>query len=165
MVTSAGEADSYVWSSRPLAAEGASTIWLVPAATPGLTVDGRFDGLGLRGNASTPVSASDAEVPAATRLGPDGGGFDVMMGIVLPLFQVLSAAVCLGTMEAVTEKTAAHAGRARLEHLDQALANLPTIRAYVARMRVRTDMVRGLVDDTLQPWSRLVTTSCCACSR
>jgi isovaleryl-CoA dehydrogenase len=32
-VTSAGEADSYVWSSRPLAADGASTIWLVPANT------------------------------------------------------------------------------------------------------------------------------------
>src|SRR5690606_11500028 len=29
MVTSAGEADSYVWSSQPVAAEGASTIWLV----------------------------------------------------------------------------------------------------------------------------------------
>src|SRR5215212_6066073 len=30
-VTSAGQADSYVWSSRPLTAEGQSTIWLVPA--------------------------------------------------------------------------------------------------------------------------------------
>ncbi|MBV8526936.1 MAG: acyl-CoA/acyl-ACP dehydrogenase [Candidatus Dormibacteraeota bacterium] len=149
MVTSAGEADSYVWSSRPLAAEGPSTLWLVPSATPGLSVAGRFDGLGLRGNASSPVVASDAAVPAASRLGPDGGGFDVMMGVVLPLFQVLSAAVCLGTMEAVTAKTAAHAGGARLEHLGQTLAELPTIRAYVARMRVRTDMVRGLLDDTL----------------
>jgi isovaleryl-CoA dehydrogenase len=31
-VTSAGQADSYVWSSRPLAAEGQSTIWIVPAS-------------------------------------------------------------------------------------------------------------------------------------
>jgi hypothetical protein len=30
-VTSAFEADSYVWSSKPLAAEGASTLWLAPA--------------------------------------------------------------------------------------------------------------------------------------
>ena len=35
-ITSAGEADSYVWSSRPLAAEGASTLWLVPARAEGL---------------------------------------------------------------------------------------------------------------------------------
>jgi len=48
-VTSAAEADSYVWSSRPLSAEtGPMTLWLVPAATPGLSHAGTFDGLGLR---------------------------------------------------------------------------------------------------------------------
>jgi alkylation response protein AidB-like acyl-CoA dehydrogenase len=49
-VTSAGQVDSYVWSSKPLAAEGASTIWLVPAQSSGLSVTAPFDGLGLRGN-------------------------------------------------------------------------------------------------------------------
>src|SRR6185436_17761772 len=34
--TAAGHADSYVWSSKPVAAEGASTLWLVPRATPGV---------------------------------------------------------------------------------------------------------------------------------
>ena len=57
-VTSAGEADGYVWSSKPLAAEGASTLWLVPADADGLKVGAPFDGLGLRGNASSPMSAS-----------------------------------------------------------------------------------------------------------
>jgi alkylation response protein AidB-like acyl-CoA dehydrogenase len=90
-VTSAGEADSYVWSSRPLAAVGASTLWLVPAGTAGVSVSGGFDGLGLRGNASRPMLAEGARVPTAARLGPDGGGFDVMMGVVLPHFQVLNA--------------------------------------------------------------------------
>ena len=46
-VTSAGEADLYVWSCKPLAAQGASTLWLIPADTPGLTILGTFDGLGL----------------------------------------------------------------------------------------------------------------------
>src|SRR3954466_9877438 len=35
-VTSAGETDSYVWSSRPVATPGPMTLWLVPASTPGL---------------------------------------------------------------------------------------------------------------------------------
>lgn len=148
-VTSAGEADSYVWSSRPVSAEGASTIWLVPAATPGLRVAGRFDGLGLRGNASTAIAAGDAVISAAQRLGEDGGGFDVMMQTVLPIFQVLSAAVSLGIMEAVTTKSAHHVANTRLEHLGQSLADLPTIRAYIARMRVATDASRGLLLDTL----------------
>src|SRR5215831_18588297 len=58
-VTSASRATAYVWSSKPLAAEGASTIWLVPASSAGLQVAGPFEGLGLRGNDSSPVSARD----------------------------------------------------------------------------------------------------------
>lgn len=148
-VTSAGDADSYVWSSRPIAADGASTIWLVPAATPGLVIGGPFDGLGLRGNGSTRIVAGGTAIPAAAQLGEDGAGFDIMMQTVLPFFQVLSAAVSLGIMESVTGKTAAHAGGARFEHLGESLAQLPTIRAYIARMRVRTDEIRALLLDTI----------------
>ncbi|HTX63077.1 MAG TPA: acyl-CoA dehydrogenase family protein, partial [Acidimicrobiales bacterium] len=54
-ITAAGEADSYVWSSRPVAADGPMSLWLVPSGAAGLTAPGRFDGLGLRGNRSAPV--------------------------------------------------------------------------------------------------------------
>jgi alkylation response protein AidB-like acyl-CoA dehydrogenase len=148
-VTSAGEADSYVWSSRPLAGEGLSTLWLVPAESPGLTVGAAFDGLGLRGNSSSPMAASGLTVAADAMLGPDGGGFDLMMMVVLPYFQILNAAFSVGTMDAATTKAAAHVAATRLSHLDQSLAETPTVRAYVARMRVRTDMVRALLLDTL----------------
>jgi alkylation response protein AidB-like acyl-CoA dehydrogenase len=47
-ITSASQASAYVWSSLPLEAEGASTLWLVPAKTAGLSVPAAFDGLGLR---------------------------------------------------------------------------------------------------------------------
>lgn len=84
-VTSAGEADSYVWSSRPVAGKGVSTLWFVPRDTPGLSIPTPFNGLGLRGNASSPVTAKAVLVNAEDRLGPDGGGFDIMMGVVLPI--------------------------------------------------------------------------------
>ncbi|MBA2437282.1 MAG: acyl-CoA/acyl-ACP dehydrogenase [Acidimicrobiia bacterium] len=148
-VTSAGEAHSYVWSSRPLDADGLSTLWLVPADAPGLSVGAPFDGLGLRGNSSSPMTADGVRVPAGAMLGPDGGGFDVMMMVVLPYFQLMNAAFSIGTMDAATTKAAAHVARTRLTHLDQSLADAPTVRSYVARMRVRTDMVRGLLLDTL----------------
>lgn len=149
MVTSAGEVDSYVWSSRPVAAEGASTIWLVPARAAGLSIPTKYDGLGLRGNASAPITASGVTVGEGDRLGPDGGGFDIMMGIVLPYFQIMNAAFSIGLMDAATVKAAEHCGGTKFEHLGQALAELPTIRAYVARMRVKTDSVRALLLDTL----------------
>jgi alkylation response protein AidB-like acyl-CoA dehydrogenase len=148
-VTSAGEADGYVWTSRPVAAEGVSTIWLVPADSPRLEVGPPFDGLGLRGNSSRPMTASGVEVPADGSLGSDGGGFDVMLGTLLPYFQVLSAAFSTGTMDAATGKAAAHAATTRMEHLDESLADNAVVRANVARMRVKTDMARALLLDTL----------------
>jgi alkylation response protein AidB-like acyl-CoA dehydrogenase len=147
--TSAGEADSYVWSSRPLAAEGASTIWLVPGKSDGLNIPAPFNGLGMRGNNSSPVTADGVVIEKGLMLGPDGGGFDVMMGIVLPYFQVMNAACSIGIMESATSRTAAHVSSARLEHMGSSLADLPTIRAYVARMRIKTDTVRSLLLDTL----------------
>jgi len=148
-VTSAGQADGYVWSSRPVAGEGMSTIWLVPADAPGLKVGGPFDGLGLRGNSSSPMSASSVEVPSGAMLGPDGGGFDVMLGTVLPFFQVMNAGFSIGTANAATVKASAHAGATRFEHLDQALADNPVVRANVARMRIKTDAAEALLLDTL----------------
>jgi alkylation response protein AidB-like acyl-CoA dehydrogenase len=147
--TSASHATAYVWSSRPLAAEGASTLWLVPTGTLGVRVPSRFDGLGLRGNDSAPIIAEDARIPENARLGPDGGGLDIMLGAVLPTFNVLSTAFCVGLMDAATQRTAAHAAAVRFEHSDSTLADLPTIRAYIARMRVKTDATRTLLLDTL----------------
>ena len=46
-VTAAGPADTYVWSSRPLADDGPMTLWAVPARSAGLTIGTDFDGLGL----------------------------------------------------------------------------------------------------------------------
>lgn len=146
--TSAGVADSYVWSSRPLATEGASTIWLLPADADGLLIPAPFNGMGMRGNNSSPVLAEGVVISKGMMLGPDGGGFDVMMGTVLPYFQLMNAACSIGIMEAATTNTAAHVAGTNLEHLGNSLADLPTVRAYIARMRIKTDMARSLLLDT-----------------
>ena len=148
-VTSAGQADGYVWSSKPLAAEGPSTLWLVPKDTTGLKVGAPFDGLGLRGNCSSPMSASGVEVPASAMLGADGGGFDAMLSVVLPWFQVMNAGFSVGTASSATAKAAVHAAGTRFEHLDQSVADNPVARANVARMRIRTDAAEALLLDTL----------------
>src|SRR5262249_10766924 len=65
-VTSAGYAQSYVVSA--LAPDGTgptdSTLYLLPAETPGLSVAGPWNGLGLRANASAPVRLDECPVPA-----------------------------------------------------------------------------------------------------
>lgn len=148
-VTSAGEADSYVWSSRPAEVEGASTLWLVPARANGLSIPSPFNGLGLRGNASSPITAQKVMLERAAMLGPDGGGFDIMMSIVLPYFQLMNVAFCVGIMEVATEKAAAHVAGTTFQHLGSSLSDLPTIRAYIARMKIKLDMTRALLLDSL----------------
>jgi alkylation response protein AidB-like acyl-CoA dehydrogenase len=95
------------------------------------------------------MTANDVHVAPDAILGADGKGFDVMMGVVLPYFQLMSASFCIGIMEAATTKAAAHVAGTKLQHLSQSLADLPTIRAYVARMRITTDSTRALLLDTL----------------
>jgi alkylation response protein AidB-like acyl-CoA dehydrogenase len=148
-ITSASRATAYVWSSKPLEAEGFSTIWLVPANLHGITVQGPYDGLGLRGNDSSPVSAENVRVSESAILGNDGKGFEIMMGVVLPIFNVLNAAGSVGLMEAAVQRTAEHASGIRYAHTGSSLAELPTVRNYIARMRVKTAMARTLLEDTV----------------
>jgi alkylation response protein AidB-like acyl-CoA dehydrogenase len=148
-VTSAGHAEGYVWSSRPTSGDGFSTLWLVPRAASGLSITPGFDGLGLRGNDSCPIEAKAVRIPVDHRLGGDGAGFGIMMGTVLPLFSVLISAGSIGFMEAAVATTCEHAGGLRYEHTGAKLADLPTIRAYVARMRIELDKARALWLDTI----------------
>lgn len=149
MITSAGEADSFVWSSQPAAAEGTSSLWLVPGKAVGLTVTGKFEGLGLRGNASSPILAEGVVVGESARLGPDGGGFDIMMGTVIPYFNLMTAAVSLGNMESALSKAITHVSATRHQHLGQSIADLPTVRAYLGRARIKVDSARTLFLDTI----------------
>jgi isovaleryl-CoA dehydrogenase len=147
--TAAGEADSYVWSSRPLAADGPMTLWFVPSDTAGLNVAGPFDGVGLRGNSSKPITATDVRISRDAMLGEDGAGLDIAMAQALPWFLVLSASFSLGLMEALLALATTHLTSSRLTHLDQSLAEQPVQRAQFARLRIRADSVRAFINDTL----------------
>jgi alkylation response protein AidB-like acyl-CoA dehydrogenase len=148
-VTAAAEADSYVWSSRPLAGDGPMTLWTVDPKATGITVGTNFDGLGLRGNGSVPVRAEGVTVPASAQLGADGAGLDIALATALPWFLVLSSAFSLGLMEATTAETGRHVNATRFEHLGEALVHQSVTRADYATMRLRTDAVRAFLADTL----------------
>ncbi len=71
-VTSAGEADGYVVSTRtPNGTEATdnldTTLYLVRNDDAGLRVSGTWDSLGMRGNASAPMVLEDCKVPPSVR--------------------------------------------------------------------------------------------------
>ncbi|MEU4764356.1 acyl-CoA dehydrogenase family protein [Actinosynnema sp. NPDC023794] len=131
-VVAAGEADSYVWSSGPLAAHGTTTLWHVPANAPGLSVPANVPGIGLRGTSTTTVWADPAHVPADCLLGSDGQSFDTVVHHVLPWHVVLGASVALGVMCGAIDAVASHIGAFDL-----------------IRMRLRADAVRVLHADAV----------------
>lgn len=152
-VTSAGHAQSYVTTA--LSPNGTSptesTLYLVPSETAGLTVAGAWDGLGLRANSSSPMLLEGCIVPVEGNLTADGGGFQAMLDIVLPLFNLGQGAVSLGLCRAATAATVAHLKTARFEHLGAASLGeaLPTLRAQLATMQIKTDGLSALIDDTV----------------
>jgi alkylation response protein AidB-like acyl-CoA dehydrogenase len=156
-VTSAGNAQSYVVSS--LAPDGTgptdSTLYLVPANSPGLSVAGPWDGLGLRANASAPMTLDGCEVPSELRLTDDGAGFKAMLEVALPPFNLGTASVSLGLCRAAVAGTAAHLKNARFEHLGQSLGeSLPTLRAQLATMQIDTDGLAARIDDLVEHLER-----------
>jgi isovaleryl-CoA dehydrogenase len=162
-VTSAGQADSYVWSSRPLAsgsgedgpdavggtASGPMTLWLVPAGAAGLSAAGAFDGLGLRGNSSAPLTADGVEVPLSAMLGADGGGLDMALAAILPYFLICSASMSAGLIRRLAAETAAHLQRTRLAHLGLSLAQQAGPRAQLARLQIEADRTWAHISDCL----------------
>jgi alkylation response protein AidB-like acyl-CoA dehydrogenase len=154
-VTSAGHADGYVVSTLSAGATTPieSTMYYVLSGDRGLTVDGTWRGLGMRGNASAPMLLDEVELGADRALTAPGKGLDMMLGVVLPAFQVGTAAVAVGIAEAAVQGTITHVTNSRLVHLNSSLADLPTLRAQIARMRIEVDRARahlGAVLDSLE---------------
>ena len=149
LITSAGNCEIYVWSSKPAAAEGLSTIWAVPADAKGLSGAKTLDGLGLRGNCSAPITAKDVLIPESNRLGEDGKGFDVMMQTVMPYFSLQNCAVSLGMMGGVLSRAVDHVTRSQYTYDGSKIADFPQVRGHIAKMQVKMDMVKGLLLDAL----------------
>lgn len=148
-VTSAGHADSYVWSSLPMSGDGPMTLWLVSDGVAGLSVAGEFDGLGLRGNGSRPMTAENVTVPAGALLGADGAGLDIALTVPLPWFLVLNGAFCLGLAESAIAEAGRHLTATTLAHTGAALRDASVARRDFAALKVRTDALRTFLADTL----------------
>ena len=151
-VTSAAYAQSYVVSTqRPEAQQTTdSTLYLLPAGTPGLRVSGAWDGMGLRANASAPMVLEDCRVSRELQLTEEGGGLRAMTEVVLPLFNLGSAAVSLGIARAVVSATREHLATSRFEHLGASLGeSLPNLRAQLAVMQIETDGLAARIHDVV----------------
>ncbi len=152
-VTSAGHADSYIVSTLSHAGKGPtdSTMYVVPKDAAGLTVAASWDGMGLRANASSPMTLEACFVPDDARVTPEGAGFKAMLEVVLPFFNLGSAAVALGICRASVGATVTHLKTSRFEHLGGTSLGeaLPNLRATLAGMQIDTDGLDARIGDVV----------------
>lgn len=138
-VTSAGEADSYIVSTRhPQAASAQeSDLYFVPRASTGIEITSPFQGLGLAGNASAAMRLSGVTVPHHNLLGTEKSGFSTMLAVVLPHFQIGSAAVSLGIAKAAFDQTVEQVSSRKYEHAGPSdLAHIPRVQFLIAEMAI-----------------------------
>ena len=151
-ITAAHHADSYVSSGqRPGAASPLeSTAYLVrPKGNTSVRDGGAFQGLGLRGNDSAPMTFEGLQILSGDLVSAQGEGAKTKLEVVLPWFAIGTSAMSIGLCRAALEGTIAHVQNATLEHAGQKLRDLPNLRARIAEMAVRTEQARSLLARTL----------------
>jgi len=144
--TSSGHADSYVTAVGAPGTDDPITtdLYLLPADSDGIEMRSRFDGLGLRGNESGPLTLRSVRASDEQRLGEPASGFATMMTATLPWFSLGSAASSVGIASAALDAAAIHASGASLAHLGgTTLSELPTVRAQLAAAKVRHMQARA----------------------
>jgi len=152
-VTSAGEADSYVVSARKAGATAPTetNLYVIAKDAPGFSTQGRFEGLGLAGNASAPMSLRDVAIDDATRLGAEGTGFQSMLEVVLPHFQIGVASVSMGLAKAAHQAIVARMGARKYEHAGgAALASIPRVQYLVAEITLTVNSGHAFLRETIR---------------
>jgi alkylation response protein AidB-like acyl-CoA dehydrogenase len=152
-VTSAGEADTYVVSARKVGAAAftESDLYVVPKNAPGFTTLGRFEGLGLAGNASAPMTLANVPLDDESRLGPEGSGFQSMLEVVLPHFQIGVASVSLGLAKAAHQMITARMGARKYEHAGgAALAAIPRVQFLIAEITLAANSAGAYLKETIR---------------
>ncbi len=149
-VTSGGYADSYVVTTQAVESNDPSvtSIYLVLKGSPGQSFNGKWEGLGLRGNASCGMTLTDCFVPASHLLGESGKGVSYSETIVMPRFLLGSASVYAGIAKGAFEAACKHVKNRSHAHTKESLADLPTIRQQVAEMKLALDQCINFIENT-----------------
>lgn len=148
-VTSASKCDSIVSDAqRPGAASPLESTVYITKRGATARVSGGFDGLGLRGNDSSPMSLENHEIKGDELISEHGKGIETMLQVILPWFAIGTAAMANGICRAAVGATAAHLSSTGLDS-GMKLRDLPNLRARLAQMSVRTEQSRALLGFTL----------------
>jgi isovaleryl-CoA dehydrogenase len=146
-VTSGGHADLLLLL---LQSEGEGLdCYAVRKDVPGVRFEGRWEGLGMRGNSSIAVELEDVALDEDARIGEAGGGVNLVFGVVAPTFLVGLAAVNVGIAQAALSSALEHA-KSRSYPDGSSLVEVPTVQHELADMDIDVRAARSLLHEAAQ---------------
>lgn len=112
----------------------------------GVRFNGRWEGLGMRGNSSIAVEFEDVSLEDEARIGDPGAGAALVFGSVAPAFLVGLAAVNAGIAQAALSFAIAHA-KSRSYPDGSSLIEVATVQHALANMDIDVRAARALLHD------------------
>jgi len=122
---------------------------LVPAESPGLSTDSKWDTLGMRATFSPSVTLSNVRIPKDATLGAPGSATAV--GVV-ESFALGYAAVYVGIAESALEFTADYVKRRVIKPENVSVASDPAVQRQIGDLDARLDAARLLLHDSASRW-------------
>lgn len=130
MVTSATYA-SYYLVLAPSVEEGKINNWVFPLETKGLTFElSKWNGFGMRGNASCPMHMDNVTLDSFFRIGAEGSGEEQVFNVVAPFFVTGLGAVYSGTAMHMFEIASNHVVDRQYPD-GRTLSNIETIQVHI----------------------------------
>jgi alkylation response protein AidB-like acyl-CoA dehydrogenase len=120
--------------------------YVVRKDDPGVRFDGRWEGLGMRGNSSIAVELDDVALGGDALIGEAGGGVGLVFGVVAPTFLVGLAAVNIGIAQSALSYATRHA-TSRHYPDGSALVEVATIQHALANMDIDVRAARALLHE------------------
>jgi butyryl-CoA dehydrogenase len=117
------------------------SAFIVPAATPGITVGEHVKKMGIRGALASEVILKDCRIPKANLLGQEGMGFKIAM-MTLDLCRIGIAAQALGIAEAALEESVRYS-KERVQ-FDKPISTFQAIQWMLADMATEIEVSRYL---------------------
>lgn len=143
-VTSGGHADAMLVL---LQGEGEGLdCYVVGKDDPGVRFEGRWEGLGMRGNSSIAVEFEDVALDDDALIGEAGGGAGLVFGVVAPTFLVGLAAVNVGIAQAALSEAFEHAKSRRYPD-GSSLVEVATVQHALANMDIDVRAARALLKE------------------
>lgn len=124
---------------------------VVPAEAPGMTTDGKWDTLGMRGTYSPSVIFKGVRVDGEATLGRPGSAIQV--GVV-ESFGLGYAAVYVGIAEASLAFAIDYLKKRVVKPENISVAQDPTVQRHIGELAVRLDAARLVLEQAAEGWER-----------